>query len=161
MRRSKLSFRGDRITRRTHESSSCRRYQLALCCTRVRRVHGCVRLRSRIIFYKRGSNVAFKRERRVYPFYASESWAECPCPPYQAPNLTSRIPAGCRPTTARAPPLTQPFPLSPTQRGGRCLLFPEREKRVSPDHEREGVRACDMRDLAHALAHSARAYPRA
>ena len=49
---------------------------------------------------------------------------ECPCPPYQAPSLTSRIPAGYRPATDRAPPLNQPFPLSPTvghtaaQRGG-------------------------------------------
>ena len=40
----------------------------------VRRVHGCVRLRSRIIFYKRGSNVAFKRERRVYPFYEQQMY---------------------------------------------------------------------------------------
>ena len=30
-------------------------------------------MRSRIIFYKRGSNVAFKRERRVYPFYGGIS----------------------------------------------------------------------------------------
>ena len=44
---------------------------------------------------------------------------------------------------------------------GRCLLFHEREKRVSPDPEREGMRACGTRDLAHAPAHSARAYPRA
>ena len=53
---------------------------------------------------------------------SSESWAECPCPPYQAPNLTSRIPAGCRPTTARAPASNPAIPTQPHTEGGEIKI---------------------------------------
>ena len=46
----------------------------------------------------------------------------------------------------------------PQRRTARSIH--EREKRVSPDPEREGMRACGMRDQALTLAHSARGYTR-